>query len=338
MPVNHRNRKSVSIDKYVNDFHSIYGNYLAPDGEKARSVVDIWLHVVDHASRVGEEVRKLAYDEALDQLAEVAVWVMNFVAKCRQLKPDGVDGIFHFDVKLSDIMWKKYPGVCQYCLSRDAAGTNKNSCQCLVTPKELKERALRLSNTKEDIEAKKKAKKKRINERRRIACDTKRRKPQSIEEWEEMFRKIYQCNIFHSSIETTAFHLLEEVGEVARALTDMYTWEKKSQVKRGKVQEKLEELQEELADTMSWTFTLILKLQEEFQEVEHGATKFKRFARRPQLKISLADAIWRRYGIAKNGRWQLRCWRKKCKHAPCKCTTYFSARNGFTDASRVGTP
>ena len=134
-----------------------------------------------------------------------------------------------------------------------------------------------------------------------------------------MFREIYEKNIFHSSIETIAFHLLEEVGEVAKAMISIYTWRENGESSY----EKLQELKEELADVMSWTFTLVLKLQDEFKEVEHGAKKFRHLDENQCLRISLAAAIWEKYGIDNN----LGC--RICKDSPCKGETYFSARDGF---------
>lgn len=317
MIVNASNYKTASIDDYVNGFRKIYKKYLDTSGKTARSVVDIWLHVVDHASRVGEAVRKRVYADVLTELAEVAVWVMNFVAKCNNLRRDGPDGIFHFATPLSDIIWNKYPGICQYCL--------QEQCICLVNSKEREERTQRWNSRRrkdcpdqgasEKVEESKEDRKRMRRER---ADSTRPQKKTTLQQLEEMFDEIYTFNIFHFSMDVIAFHLLEEVGEVARALTDVYTRKKSEQPGEGSVQKKLSEVEEELADVMSWTYTLILKLQEEFKEVKYAAA-----ARESAAEIGLMDAIWSSYGGAK-----MHC--RICCSSSCRCGTWFVAQAGFT--------
>lgn len=313
--VNKDNYMAVCLDEYVRDFFQIYNPYLVQEGKKARAVLDIWLHVVAHASLVGEAIRKLRYDEALNELAEVAVWVMNFVGKCGNLDSSKIDGVFFLDADLSDIIWNKYPGICQYCL--------EPMCRQCWVGKELEQQ--QSGNQAQNGNTKPLTKQEKKDIRKKKAEGTRSSKPKSILAWEDAFRAVYQLNIFGSSIDGIAFHLLEEVGEVARALTDMYTWQEESESKEtNAASARMEELKEELADVMSWTFTLTLKLQDEFEKVKEEAKKFRRIKGNPSFRISLADAIWRNYGGDKNS---LHC--KKCGNSPCTCQTYFSARDGF---------
>src|SRR5712692_8800742 len=69
---------SASIDVYEEDILYIWGHL---DGK--RSLPEIWIRVVEHASRLAEAIRRDQYDRAQLELAGMAVWVMTFVGQAR---------------------------------------------------------------------------------------------------------------------------------------------------------------------------------------------------------------------------------------------------------------
>jgi NTP pyrophosphatase (non-canonical NTP hydrolase) len=91
--------------------------------------------------------------------------------------------------QLEDVVWNKFPNVCPYCLKEE-------NCICIAHMKYLseKEREVQLSELRKKKE----------------------KMPITLEEWFEMFRRIYGNvnKVMHFS--DIGFHFMEEVGEVAR--------------------------------------------------------------------------------------------------------------------------
>lgn len=115
--------------------------------------------------------------------------------------------------KVEDVAWDKYPGVCPYC-------KKERLCVCIGGTYQSYDRD-------------------RISAYRR----QNHRRPVSLADWEKMFHRIYG-NV-NTIVMTSAigFHLMEEVGEVAKAL--------RSPNHIG--------LDEEIADVFAWIIALSMK-------------------------------------------------------------------------------
>src|SRR5213593_3843511 len=107
------NFRRRGIDDFVNDFY-----YVFRDVDSRRSLRDIWMHTVEHASRLAEEIRRERYDRVQEELAGVAAWVMSFVANSGT-KQDPPEKMLRFVNGLSDIVWNKYPGCCPVCEKKE---------------------------------------------------------------------------------------------------------------------------------------------------------------------------------------------------------------------------
>lgn len=91
-------------------------------------------------------------------------------------------------IRLEDAIWDKFPGVCPYCLREE-------HCVCIAEGRDAYDKT-RIEDYRQNIS----------------------KKPATFLEWSEMFRRIYgnvNTILSHASI---GFHLMEEIGEVARDL------------------------------------------------------------------------------------------------------------------------
>ena len=146
-------------------------------------------------------------------------------------------------------------------------------------------------------------------------------KPNSIDEWQENFRKLYLANLMHTSLVDIAFHLLEEVGEVSDAMVRMYTYtgDLDSMPKLNQVW-----LEEEIADVFSWLLTLVNSLQI-MPDIAKGFLEYLdvnklKFS---DEKIMLSKIIWHRYGSDDNQAF----WCPICKKLKCKCEIILIGEN-----------
>src|ERR1051326_4048866 len=109
LTVSYNSRYSASIDDYFSDALWIWHR-----DAKERTVFDLWLHVVDHCSRLVEAVRKERPKEVIDDLANTFMWLLSFIAQTHQSK-NSLDSHFRLEILPSDIIWNKYPARCPAC-------------------------------------------------------------------------------------------------------------------------------------------------------------------------------------------------------------------------------
>lgn len=95
----------TSLDEWQNMFQRIYGRI-----NKMAWVIQIWLHVHEELGEFSREfrLRGLADKKSWEELADCFAWLIAF---CNRL-----------NIKLSEITWLVYPGVCSIC--------KKEKCQC----------------------------------------------------------------------------------------------------------------------------------------------------------------------------------------------------------------
>ncbi len=157
--------RPLTLDEWQDMFEKIYTK--RNDGQE---IALIWLHVVWELGSIAKDMRKGDAGSLRTNLPNLFAWLCAASSKLR--------------IKLSAVVWKKYPGVCPYC---------KKDSRCIC-----------LSEEKSSYDPSSLVDYREANTR-----------PRSLEEWLAMFQTIYG-NV--NSIvwrEQIGFHLTEEVGEVS---------------------------------------------------------------------------------------------------------------------------
>ncbi len=321
--LNNKNYKYGSLEEYGKEIRRVWGHYIVE-----RPCLYTWLHVVEHASAASEGVRKHEWDIVLKETGKVIIWWLAFIGKLNDLKnSEGEELIFAIPFSPSQIIWSKYPGVCPVDFGLYVSETKHKKvrweqigqipCRCLARKSEVEVRT-----QKEKAYAKQQLWK--------FSLRFKNRCPESILNMESMFRRIFRPQAFALSTEEVAFHFLEEVGEVSRALVDVSRSHKRITNGRKRdalVRERvvvLKGLTEELADVFSWTMTLVNRVRLDLSSFDrYFATGVGREGQilstlrealgRDAAKVNVADILWRRFGIEG----EFRC--DECKKAVCQC-------------------
>ena len=318
---------SLDLDEFVAAIPRIYSEH-----DQKRSVWDVWMHANHHASAIGEEVRKdKAGRKLLQEIADFAMWLFTFLGKLQgELgvhKPGDLreeETLIRVSVSYSDLLWRKYPGMCPVCYWRRSEHGNRDReqeanflrpCDCLQFDVESRDQE---------------EKRKHVKALRAFSNDNADGKPSSVDAWQDMFGRIFKSNLRHLDLTDVAFHLLEEIGEVSDAMIRMYTYTTGT-FTNGEPRWRQVWLEEEIADVSSWLFTLIEKLDfipattKEFEEWTLGAAIV------PRPRLLLSNIIWARYGSDKiEG---LYC--RHCKRTPkCKCPITLPGHGQTIDAIR----
>lgn len=301
-----KRRGTLSVDSYVRIVRDVWA-----DSHAKRTTLDYALHLFDHASKLGEAVRKDELNKIFDELAELTNWLFGFVAKLGDEK-SGWEAVFNIDTKFSDMIWGKYPGICCHCLERKYRFTRQmpekpykpyNKCACLIHYP-----AVEYRKDREEIKEK----------RREFAKNVRFSKPKSLAGMEKMFREIYEANVSVSTIESIGFHLLEEVGEIGRSLIDLYTIRNSDDQDTASIGVTEANLCDEIAETFSWICSLTAKLRELFKPSDDyykSLIKVEAIAHNLAKTIRLEWALWRKYQDPTTG-----CYRcTYCNKSPCTC-------------------
>ena len=148
-----------------------------------------------------------------------------------------------YSVDLSELVWNKFPAVCPYC-------EREEHCICIAgsypeyNSTRLKDFRLRLD-----------------------------KRPEKFEDWQNMLGKIYGNVNRTVPYFAVGFHLMEEIGEVAKEI---------------RVDDR-EKCKEELADVFAWIIAMVLKVQSDFND------------------FVFSDELWKTYpGICKD------CKKEQC--------------------------
>lgn len=214
-----------SLDQWVDMFSDIYGSR-----NRGQSDESLWLHVVEKTSRLAENLRKQHIPPRLNKKGKLAGVLVDI--------PDTFAWLSAFTSRvgsLEEMTWSKYPGACPYCLVEE-------NCVCLGGKPSLSD---------EEHETKLKA-----------LRENKIYQPKTLNAWQEMFGRIYGRANKIQSLDQVGFHLMEEVGEVAKAFRLQSS----------------QELKEELADVFAWLMGLTIKCSDLTGENYH-----------------LSDITWSRY-------------------------------------------
>jgi len=327
----------LKADDYVAIVRQVWG-----DIHPRRTTIDYLLHVLDHASKLGEAIRRDDAHCILRETAETTNWLFGFVAKLND-KKKGWERVLNVEVPLSRMIWGKYPNLCPHCFERvyvsqkgrksgkTIAADIVGKCKyCLPDYPKVEIRA-------EGESAEYEALRVRAGKKLKIYAEqTAAKRPKTLKEIEEMFQRIYHSNVALSTIESIGFHALEEAGEIGRAVIDAYTRKKEEP---EDLEEKRQALCDEIAEVFSWLCSLTLK-------VQMGATTFDRYRSdiqpeiKPRLppettqsegvlanKIGLEEILWITYRNPRTRRYGCPyCGKKKARRPsyPCKCSVTFA--------------
>jgi NTP pyrophosphatase (non-canonical NTP hydrolase) len=298
--ITRKNLAQKGLQHWEREFADIYAAV-----DRKRRPTDIWLLLVEDASQVAEQVRRDKYADALDRLAHVVCWTCSFVHRIRESNDLGVT----IHATLPEIVWHKYPGHCSTCAQR--------RCVCSVSRAELEEltpakKAKRMASMERDLD---------------VARSRKSEIPATLDELQRMFRSIYGGAHYAYAIEAVAFHFLEEVGEVASDIRHLREGtdelhatnsSKRRKELRSDLDTQALHLQDEIADIISWSFSLIEKL--DFllgQGAALASTRKRRRARsrtRQSARLRLSNVLYTTYRLS-NSR-ALGC--PKCGGRPCQ--------------------
>lgn len=224
-----------SLDEWVDEFaRANLGLWKDLDSASA------WLRFVEHATTsIAELVRTEKHNELIEALGFAFGWLYCFIKFYSESRPKEH---FRFLSPLSEMIWRKYPGVCYRCTHKftkeELVKKDYLACVCLATPEPSdEEKQIR----KECLELTRKNK----------------HKPATIDEWADMIKAIYGPNHHELSLSAICLHFLEEVGEVAKGLRML---RKLTPIVETDVRQKIVELEDEIADVFSWILGLLNKL------------------------------------------------------------------------------
>lgn len=274
-----------SLDFWVKNIAEIYH-----DQHSKREATDMLLPVVQYASFIAEDVRKAEYGELHSHLAHTFAWFCALVGRCKFF-PANTHPFYQIEDNLSDLIGYKYPNKCGHCAS--------NPCDCAKRRMQLEFAQDKVPSDSALVTARKQFKRTYQN--------------WTLQNWVSMFDEIYSNLIYAMSVESIAFHLMEELGEVARALRGLIEYEgalgKESELDSNRKKDldyKKYSFQTELADVFSWLIAVYLKL----GHIEKGLGIKQK---------DLSEDLWSLYGIPQEDK--LFC--AKCRTNPCKCVFYF---------------
>lgn len=279
----HRKKlQKYSLDDWEGEFNEIYGNV-----DAQRSLAEMWLLMMEDASQVAEAIRRQKYGAALRKLAHVFGWACSFVARCRG--DDLKNTPFHIEKKLSEIIWFKYPNCCSLC--------GQERCICGVVRGELEELTPKAKKKRKDSFADALAVARNENLR-----------PKSLDDLVGMFSRIYRGAHYSLAIEAIFLHFLEEVGEVSSCIREIRERDGKTRNR-----ELTKNLEEELADIISWIASALCKLDYilgAYRQLEGGQENVAQTA-----NLSLSTIVWNQFQDD-TGR---HLWCPKCRKRPCRC-------------------
>jgi NTP pyrophosphatase (non-canonical NTP hydrolase) len=326
----------LSVDDYVDIVKNVWGEI-----HPRRTVFDHVLHVLDHASKLGEAIRRENADLILKEMAETANWLFGFVGKLNDRKT-GWESRLNIQTKFSRMIWNKYPRLCPHCFQRvyissggkkaaqSIAGDLKERCKyCLADYPKVEERstAQMRQGKRKNNQLKQSSKK----ELRNYAQEMRDKIPKTLREMEAMFHSIYESNTALATLESIGFHLLEEAGEMGRAVIDIYT----DRISDVPLKEKVHSLCDEVAEVFSWLCSLTLKVRGQaktFDKYEDRLVSYVLPSTRAREKLAdyvgLEQILWVTYRNEKTKQYQC----PYCGSSECGCKLEFAWENTQANA------
>ncbi len=234
-------KSQLTIESYLNstleqwayNLNQIYGVR-----NNSRTLSEMWLRAVSDGSKVGEAVRKSDAFEAMVYLTHTFGWVITTTTKLLNTELGKMPALQNYDgtrhSSLTDVILSKYPNICPYC--------GKMPCGCSSIRRTVER----------ESKAQRRARLNQISAQAKIAGTL----PRTIPKLYSMFEDIYGQIHYGTSLESIAFHLLEEIGEVAWCITNLEDGDSNhsDSVSLGI------QLSEEIADVVGWGFAVMSKL------------------------------------------------------------------------------
>jgi len=292
---------TASLVQWEHELGFIYSSRNA-----ARDPGNMWLRAVSDSSKVGEAIRKGEYIDVMKYLTHTFAWILTTTHKLTEYKYDDVPALLGIDHRALTSTWdclvEKYPGICPYCAV-------KVGCQCGVIREEMEnetkaERRLRLAQNRQNV---------------RRTAEMNDELDKSVIGITKMFDRIYGHTHYGVDMDKIAFHMLEEVGEVAWCLTSLREGTRTNDDSAPlSVQ-----LAEEIADTVAWSFAIIGKIRnlytrarklEMLKDLDPGSATDKTEAVGEEYGL-LPRWLWTTFDGPKAG--YLRC--PGCHRRPCSC-------------------
>lgn len=315
----------LSVDDYVDIVRIVWKEI-----HFRRSIHDHVLHVLDHASKLGEAIRRRNVDLILGEMAETTNWLFGFVGKLNDDKT-GWESRFNIPTKFSRMIWDKYPDLCPHCFERiyslnegkksaeDVVIDIKGKCKhCLLDYPRVEERSTGGLSQPQKRQLAKLSEKKR----RDYAQKTSMEIPKSLQEMEAMFHRIYESNTALATMEQIGFHILEEAGEMGRAVIDVYT----DKSTNGLLDKERENLCDEVAEVFAWLCSLTLKVQTEARTFDKYRNRLALYALpgRGEAKLAkdvgLEEILWVTYRNRETKQYECRY----CRKPICTCKLKFA--------------
>ena len=186
--------QSQDIDDYIKSFEEIY----EPIKNSERDFYQTVARLLESIAKCSQHVNRSHESEIAKQLPTLFAWYCSLVIKAQPK-----------DGSMSEILWRKYPNCCPYCLAKP--------CTCPHYKKSLEDNIEKLQVKAED----------NIDQR-----------PRTLKDWQNMFSRIYPRNPQGYEQKSNFMHLIEEIGETAEAyrlkyfypdnlgneLADVLTW------------------------------------------------------------------------------------------------------------------
>lgn len=258
----------AKLDDWLDELWFVYAGV-----DLHRNLHQVWSMAYEDATKVGEAIRENKPENCLKYLAHTFCWIASFVAKLDR-DPMVAKRFKHpnFKYTLSNVTWFKYDGRCPKC--------HKAGCLCPLLPPELIAREIKASGSEESGKA--------VKDR-----------PVTMDGWGGMFANIYDQAHFIKSLDELGFHLLEEMGEVEEVIRRIATWTewKKKHLGEKDLLELQEDLIREVADTVSWCFSIVRKIAREcesYQKLEESYAR-KRGHTFITPGLTLSKVLWNEY-------------------------------------------
>ena len=206
--------RPLTLAEWQTMFNHIFGRRNA-----GVPLTDIWLHLMEEAGEVAEDLRKEDFSMLRQDLPDIFAWLCAFANK--------------YGIELGQVAWDKFPGICPYC-------QRERRCVCIAEsyPEYDPTRLIDYRHRQDG-------------------------RPRTLTEWQEMFETIYGNVNKVVPRFGIGFHLMEEIGEVAR------------EIRYGN----RDDCKAELADVFAWVLAIVMKV--------------------PEVG-SFSDAVWEAYpGVCK---------------------------------------
>jgi len=272
--ITEQNLHNATLDQWKDDFWDIYSRL-----DKMQDIHQVWSRAYEDATKVGEAIREDKIEDCLKYLAHTFCRIAIFVAKIGkdQSVAENFRSIKEFK-EFSKVVWYKYPQICPHCLQATC------TCPSLIEKPES-----------EQVKEKLKEKREKLNP------------PETVDQWQAMFETIYDKAHFVKSLDELGFHLLEEMGEVQTAIRQIATWEKDGkQLKKWQ-----EDLTKEVADTVSFCFSIVRKIATEVGKFEDLEREYRQDEVVSSLELTLSKVLWLEYSSGD----KIVC--PVCKQQPC---------------------